>query len=154
MHLSPLLPPSTLSPPSLHCGNHHAQPASPLEAAYERSERHRKGAVQSRRRICLQRCADSAFCQRLRGKAGDVYAVQPATLHVEGASLTARVLNEANKAEFDLRLTSYGSSVRLLIDEAPPNNRYQVLCPPSGAGTEEIRVDVPRGRCGGGKRPG
>ena len=83
----------------------------------------------------MQKCADSAFCRRLRGKAGDVYALQAGTLQVEGAKLTARVVNEANQAEFDLTLTSYGNSVRLFIDEAAPNNRYQVQGSP-GRGSE------------------
>lgn len=78
----------------------------------------------------MQKCADSAFCQRLRGKAGNVHALQLYTLQVEGAKLKARVLNEATKAEFDLTLTSYGDSVRLIIDEIAPNNRYQVLSGP------------------------
>lgn len=94
------------------------QPSNWLSAAW-------KGLI-CRRCVCAQKCADSAFCQRLRGKVGDVYALQPGTLRVEGAKLTARALNVANKTEFDLVLTSYGNSVRLFIDEAAPNNRYQV----------------------------
>ena len=74
----------------------------------------------------MQKCSDSSFCRRLRGKAGDVYALQSDSLRVEGARLVGKVVNEASKAQFDLTLTSYGDTVRLLMDEAAPNNRYQV----------------------------
>jgi hypothetical protein len=47
-------------------------------------------------------------------------------------------LNEASNAEFDLTLTSYGNSVRLFIDEAAPNNRYQVR-----------HIPPPQAMCGG-----
>ena len=57
-----------------------------------------------------------------------MYALQSDSLRVEGARLTGRIVNEANKAQFDLTLTSYGDTVRLLMDEAAPNNRYQVRC--------------------------
>ena len=75
---------------------------------------------------CKQKCSDSSFCRRLRAKGGDVYAVQSDSLRVEGARLVGRVVNEASKAQFDLTLTSFGDTLRLLIDEAAPNNRYQV----------------------------
>jgi hypothetical protein len=62
----------------------------------------------------------------LRGKAGDVYALQSDSLRIEGAKLVGKVVNEANRVQFDLTLTSYGDTVRLLIDETAPNTRYQV----------------------------
>ncbi len=74
----------------------------------------------------MQSCSDSSFCRRLRGKAGDVYALQSDSLRIEGAKLVGKVVNEANRVQFDLTLTSYGDTVRLLIDETAPNTRYQV----------------------------
>ena len=87
-----------------------------------------KSVSDPRRCARPQKCSDSSFCRRLRGKAGDVYALQSDSLRVEGAKLVGKVVNEANQAQFDLTLTSYGDTVRLLVDEAAPNHRYQVTC--------------------------
>ena len=77
-----------------------------------------------------QKCSDSAFCMRLRGKRGDVYAVNGDSLAIDGSKLTARLVNEASKAEFDLTLTAYRGVVRLHIDEDPGMKRFQVCNAP------------------------
>ncbi len=72
-----------------------------------------------------QKCSDVAFCKRLRGQKGEVYAVQADTLAVEDSKLTARVVNEANAAEFVLTLTAYKDVIRLHIDEDASKGRFQ-----------------------------
>ncbi len=53
--------------------------------------------------------------------------MQSDSVAVNGARLTARVVNEANEAQFQLALTAYRGIVRLFIDEAPEKKRFQVL---------------------------
>lgn len=72
-----------------------------------------------------QKCSDVAFCKRLRGQKGEVYAVQTDTLAVEDSELTARVVNEANAAEFVLTLTAYKDVIRLHINEDASKGRFQ-----------------------------
>lgn len=80
----------------------------------------------------MQKCADSAFCKRLRGQKGEVYAVKTKTLVVKGSKLRANLVNEANQAEFQLELTAYDGIVRLHIDEDASKNRFQVTTDLSG----------------------
>lgn len=74
----------------------------------------------------FKKCADSAFCKRLRGQKGDVYALKPESISVDGSKLRASVMNAANKAEFNLELTAYKGIIRLHIDEAATKSRFQV----------------------------
>jgi hypothetical protein len=75
----------------------------------------------------VQKCADSAFCKRLRGQKGDVYALKPESISVDGSKLRASVMNAANKAEFNLELTAYKGIIRLHIDEAATKSRFQAI---------------------------
>ncbi len=76
--------------------------------------------------VPVQKCADSGFCQRLRGKQGDTYAVDPKSIALHGAVATAKVQHEENGALFDLQLTNYDGILRLHIDEAASKHRFQV----------------------------
>ena len=76
----------------------------------------------------MQKCNDAAFCKRLRGQKGDVYAVQTDSVVVQDSRLTASVKNEnADGAEFQLNLTAYDGIVRLTIDEDASKGRFKVL---------------------------
>ena len=80
-----------------------------------------------RRPPCLQKCADSAFCTRLRGSTSEAFVIAPESVAVAGARATATVRNtqDAN-GTFSLVLTAYGDTLRLFIDEAPEKGRFQV----------------------------
>lgn len=80
----------------------------------------------------MQKCADSAFCKRLRGQKSDVYAIKTESLAVKGSKLRALVVNEANHAEFHLEMTAYDGIVRLHIDEDASKKRFQVQTDLSG----------------------
>ena len=72
----------------------------------------------------------AAFCQRLRGTQGDVYAVNPSSVSLTGSGLTAKLANTKSNAHFKLQLTSYAGMVRLHIDEEPSQDRC-VHCRPA-----------------------
>ena len=74
-------------------------------------------------------CSMAAFCQRLRGTQGDVYAVDPSSVSLTGSGLTAKLANRKSSAQFKLQLTSYEGTVRLHIDEEPSQDRC-VHCRP------------------------
>jgi hypothetical protein len=76
--------------------------------------------------LAAQKCNDAAFCKRLRGQKGDVYAVQTDSIAVQGSKLTATVRNEANSAEFQLNLTAYDGIVRVTVDEDASKGRFKV----------------------------
>lgn len=68
-------------------------------------------------------CSMAAFCQRLRGTQGDVYAVDPSSVSLTGSGLTAKLANTKSNAQFKLQLTNYEGTVRLHIDEEPSQDR-------------------------------
>ena len=74
-------------------------------------------------------CSMAAFCQRLRGTQGDVYALDPSSVSLTGSGLTAKLANTKSSAQFNLQLTSYEGTVRLHIDEEPSQDRC-VHCSP------------------------
>ena len=74
----------------------------------------------------LQKCADSAFCKRLRGLPGDAYSVDAKSVAVKGPSLTATIKNEAAGKQLFLKLTAYQGLFRIFIDEDASANRFQV----------------------------
>lgn len=79
--------------------------------------------------VCLwvmQKCSDSAFCQRLRWKAGDIYAIQPASIALVGSRLQAQVVNEANNSNFSFTVTGYSGMLRVSMDEEPRKGRFEV----------------------------
>lgn len=90
------------------------------------SNRQFKACHQRKDGLLPQKCKDAAFCKRLRGQKGDVYAVQTDSVAVEDSKLTARILNEAQNAEFLMTLTAYNGVVRLHIDEDASKGRFQV----------------------------
>ena len=65
----------------------------------------------------------AAFCQRLRGTQGDVYAVDPSSVSLTGSGLTAKLANTKSSAQFKLQLTNYEATVRLHIDQDPSQDR-------------------------------
>eukprot|EP00951_Prasinocladus_malaysianus_P036793 scaffold390079_cov29-Prasinocladus_malaysianus.AAC.1 len=74
-----------------------------------------------------QKCKDAAFCERNRGKAGDVYALSADSVALEGSTLRGVVINEETDphVELSLQVTMYEGFVRLQLDE-PGTGRYQV----------------------------
>ena len=76
--------------------------------------------------LLLQKCADSGFCERLRGKQGDSYSVDPKSIKIDGAVATARVQHDASGTAYDLQLTNYNGILRMHIDEAASKHRFQV----------------------------
>ena len=74
-------------------------------------------------------CSMAAFCQRLRGTQGDVYAVDSSSVSLTGSGLTAKLANTRSNAQFKLQLTNYEGTVRLHIDEEPSQDRC-VHCRP------------------------
>lgn len=76
---------------------------------------------------CPQKCADSAFCTRLRGNTSEAFVIVSESVKVEGPRLTADVRNTANaNGTFALALTAYGDTLRLFVDEQPDKGRFQV----------------------------
>lgn len=86
----------------------------------------------------LQKCDTADFCKRHRGVGNTKYAVQPSSVQVKGAALTATLTDAAApQASFALTLTSYaGGVVRMHVDE-PGAGRYQVRAP---GGRQRLRV--------------
>ncbi|KAK9816687.1 hypothetical protein WJX72_003707 [[Myrmecia] bisecta] len=74
----------------------------------------------------FKKCSDSAFCQRLRGKTGDVYSVLPDSLVITGSTATAKLRNQQEQAEFDLQLTAHDGVLRVHINEDPSKKRFEV----------------------------
>ena len=74
----------------------------------------------------MQKCADSGFCERLRGKQGDVYSVDAKSVAINGAVVTAKVQHDASGAAYDLQLTNHNGILRMHIDEAASKHRFQV----------------------------
>lgn len=75
----------------------------------------------------LQNCQDSAFCTRLRGNTNEAFYILPDSVAVEGARLTATVVNaDSANATFRLAFTSYGNTLRLFIDEPAEKGRFRV----------------------------
>ena len=76
----------------------------------------------------LQNCADSAFCNRLRGNTSEAFVIVSESVKVEGGRLTAAVANTQNaNASFALVLTTYSDgTLRLYINEAPEKGRFEV----------------------------
>ncbi len=74
-----------------------------------------------------QKCADAAFCTRLRGNTSEAFAIVSESVAVEGARVTATVKNtEDANGTFSLVLTGYGDTLRLFVDESPNKGRFQV----------------------------
>ena len=75
----------------------------------------------------LQKCADAAFCNRLLGSKDEGYMVDPASVNIAGSKLLCSVQNKENPdLDLKLTLTSYGSFVRLHINEDPLKGRFEV----------------------------
>ncbi|KAK9857969.1 hypothetical protein WJX84_003134 [Apatococcus fuscideae] len=74
----------------------------------------------------FKKCADSGFCERLRGKQGDSYSADPKSIQLNGAVVTAKVQHDASGAAYDLQLTNYNGILRMHIDEAASKHRFQV----------------------------
>lgn len=100
-----------------------------------------------------QKCADSAFCMRLRNVTSETFVVLPESVAVEGARVTATVANSADaNGTFRLVLTAYGNTLRLFIDEGADKGRFQVpdVLLPGLEAREQVRwvLSLARGRCG------
>jgi hypothetical protein len=104
---------------------------------------------------CLQNCADSAFCTRLRGNASEAFVIVSESVKVEGPRVTATVANtqDAN-ATFFLVLTAYGDTLRLWINEAPEKGRFEVpdVLLPGLEQREQVRCKQAAARQGQGER--
>eukprot|EP00878_Enallax_costatus_P018240 GHUV01019193.1.p1 GENE.GHUV01019193.1~~GHUV01019193.1.p1 ORF type:complete len:724 (+),score=171.12 GHUV01019193.1:190-2361(+) len=76
----------------------------------------------------FKKCASSGFCTRNRGVKGTQYSVDPGTVKVEGADLSATLTSKAASQSFNLTVRAYGPTVRIIVDEHasehPP--RYQI----------------------------
>lgn len=74
-----------------------------------------------------QKCADSAFCTRLRGNTSEAFVIVPESVQVQGPRVTASVRNTADaNGTFALVLTAYGDTLRLFVNEEPDKGRFQV----------------------------
>lgn len=77
--------------------------------------------------VHMQKCMDAAFCNRLMGTVDEQYQIDPSSVKIAGSELVCKVHNK-DKPEVDLTLTltSYGSFVRLHINEDPSKGRFEV----------------------------
>jgi hypothetical protein len=75
----------------------------------------------------MQKCDTNNFCKRNRGQK-TAYSVDPKSIKVDGAELSAVITNTAAKQSFNFKLRAYGPVIRLMIDEIPGDHvpRYQV----------------------------
>ena len=75
----------------------------------------------------MQKCTDAAFCNRLLGTKDERYIVDPASVSVTGAKLSAKVLNKNNPdVSLTLTLTAYGSFLRMHVNEDASKGRFEV----------------------------
>lgn len=76
----------------------------------------------------MQKCTDAAFCNRLLGTKDEGYIIDPASVHVAGAKLSAKVLNKENpNVKLTLTLTAYGSFLRMHVNEEDSSKgRFEV----------------------------
>ena len=75
----------------------------------------------------LQKCSDAAFCNRLMGSVDEGYMIDPASVKIAGSKLLCRVKNaEIPEVDLELTLTSYGSFIRLHVNEDASKGRFQV----------------------------
>ena len=75
----------------------------------------------------MQKCTDAAFCNRLLGTKDEGYIIDPASVHVAGAKLSAKVLNQDNpNVNLTLTLTAYGSFLRMHVNEDSSKGRFEV----------------------------
>jgi hypothetical protein len=77
--------------------------------------------------VLLQKCDTNNFCKRNRGQKNS-YSVDPKSLKVHGAELSAAITNTAAKQSFNFKLRAYGPVIRIMVDELPGDHvpRYQV----------------------------
>ena len=77
--------------------------------------------------LALQKCSDSAFCNRLMGSVDEGYMIDPASVKIAGSKLLCRVQNTDNPdVNLELALTSYGGFIRLHINEDASKGRFEV----------------------------
>lgn len=69
-------------------------------------------------RLVLQKCKDSAFCQRLRGKAEGKYEVVGSSVKISDAELTASLRSSQSEKLLALRLTQYDGVLRVHVTES------------------------------------
>lgn len=74
----------------------------------------------------MQKCTDAAFCNRLLGTVDEGYQIDPQSVKIAGASLSAKLVNEQKGSEFRLALTAYDGFVRLYVNEDESKNRFEV----------------------------
>ena len=75
----------------------------------------------------MQKCTDAAFCNRLLGTKDEGYIVDPASVSVTGAKLSAKVLNKNNPdVSLTLTLTAYGNFLRMHVNEDASKGRFEV----------------------------
>ncbi len=79
-----------------------------------------------------QKCDSSAFCKRTRGQTGPKYTIDPKSLSVKGATVTATLSDTVFGATLNLTLHSYGGTVRLVVDELPSKGRCVDITPSAG----------------------
>ncbi len=75
---------------------------------------------------CVQKCADSGFCKRLRGQQGDTYSVDPKSIELRGAVATASIKHDESGTAYDLQLTNYNGILRMHMDESASKHRFEV----------------------------
>lgn len=73
----------------------------------------------------MQKCADSAFCTRLRGVRNAGYEILPKSVNVKGTVATARLQDSHSKSEFELVLSAYDGVLRVHATE-PAKKRFEV----------------------------
>ena len=74
---------------------------------------------------CLQKCKDASFCQRNRGVKGTKYKLEPGSITLEAGTIKGIVLKD-DGAKLNLTILAYESTIRVLVDELPSVDRYQV----------------------------
>ncbi|KAF6258577.1 glycosyl hydrolases family 31-domain-containing protein [Scenedesmus sp. NREL 46B-D3] len=78
----------------------------------------------------FKKCETSSFCSRNRGVKGTKFSVDPASVNVDGAELSAVLINSQPQepVKFNLTMRAYGSVLRLIVDEQPSEHpgRYQI----------------------------
>jgi hypothetical protein len=72
----------------------------------------------------MQKCKDAAFCQRNRGVKGTKYKLEPGSISLEDGIIKGIILKDDTK--LNLTVLAYDGTIRILADELPSVDRYQV----------------------------
>lgn len=75
----------------------------------------------------MQKCDTAGFCKRNRGKSDGQFSIDASSIRLEGATLSAILLNEQFSKQLQFSLTAYDDGyLRLKVDEDASVGRYKI----------------------------